>query len=129
MSRSKPYDDLTPAPPAAGRASAPHFVGGNTGRNTGFYAVGAAVAPTKIGLSTPRPADFDAFWDGKLAAQAKIPINPVLTPVDTDVPGVELSMFELDALGSQAHGYVAKPAQRGQVPGASSSCSTPAFTR
>ena len=26
-------------------------------------------------LSTPRPADFDAFWDGKLAAQAKVPIN------------------------------------------------------
>ena len=47
------------------------FTGGNTGRNTGFYAVGAAVAPAKIGLSTPRPADFDAFWDGKLAAQAK----------------------------------------------------------
>ena len=57
------------------RRDAPHFIGGNTGRNTGLYAVGAAVAPTKIGLSTPRPADFDAFWDGKLAAQAKIPIN------------------------------------------------------
>ena len=47
------------------RASLPRFIGGNTGRNTGFYAVGAAVAPTKIGLSTPRPADFDAFWDAQ----------------------------------------------------------------
>ena len=35
----------------------------------------------------------------KLAAQAAIPINPVLTPVATDVPGVELNMFELTALG------------------------------
>ena len=77
------------------------YIGGNTGRNNGLYAVGAAVAPAKIGLSTPRPADFDAFWDGKLAAQAKVPINPVLTPVETDVPGVELNMFVLDALGSQ----------------------------
>ena len=77
------------------------YVGGNTGRNNGLYAVGAAVAPAKIGLSTPRPDDFDAFWDGKLAAQAKIPINPVLTPVQTDVPGVEMNMFVLDALGSQ----------------------------
>jgi cephalosporin-C deacetylase-like acetyl esterase len=92
------------------------FVGGNTGRNTGLYAVGAAVAPTKIGLSTPRPADFDAFWASKLEAQAKIPINPVLTRVVTDVPGVEMSMFHLDALGSHVHGYVAKPAKEGTFP-------------
>ena len=43
--------------------------------------------------------------------------TPVLTPVETDVPGVEMNMFELDALGSKAHGYVAKPARRGQVSG------------
>jgi cephalosporin-C deacetylase-like acetyl esterase len=122
--------DLTPAPaaapvasaapstppPAAGAGTGPRFIGGNTGRNTGFYAVGAAVAPTKIGLSTPRPADFDAFWDRKLQAQAAVPIDPVLTPVDTDVPGVELSMFQLDALGSRTHGYVAKPAGAGPFP-------------
>jgi cephalosporin-C deacetylase-like acetyl esterase len=97
-------------------AAAPVYVGGNTGRNNGLYAVGAAVAPDKIGLSTPRPDDFDAFWDGKLAAQAKVPINPVLTPVQTDVPGVELNMFVLDALGSKAHGYIAKPAREGKFP-------------
>src|SRR3984885_2726907 len=67
-------------------AAAP--TGGNTGRNNGLYAVGAAVAPTKLGLSTPRPADFDSFWAAKLAAQAKIPIHPVLIPVETDTPGV-----------------------------------------
>lgn len=106
-----------PVPVAgAGRGAAPRFSGGNTGRNTGLYAVGAAVAPEKIGLSTPRPDDFDAFWDAKLAAQAKIPINPVLTPVETDVPGVELSMFALDALGSKTHGYLAKPAREGKFP-------------
>ena len=54
---------------AAPAGETPRLVGGNAGRNTGFYAVGAAVAPTKIGITTPRPADFDAFWDGKLAAQ------------------------------------------------------------
>src|SRR5208337_4933127 len=37
------------APAAAG--SAPAYVGGNTGRNNGLYAVGAAVAPAKIGLA------------------------------------------------------------------------------
>ena len=95
---------------------APRFVGGNTGRDTGFYAVGAAVAPSKIGLATPRPADFDAFWNGKLAAQAKIPIKAAFTPVTTDVPDVQMSMFELDALGSKVHGYVAKPSKEGKFP-------------
>ena len=101
-----------PRPRRPARASP----GGNTGRNNGLYAVGAAVAPTKIGLATPRPPDFDSFWAGKLAAQAKIPINPVLTPVETDVPGVEMNTFVLDALGSKAQGYVAKPAREGKFP-------------
>jgi cephalosporin-C deacetylase-like acetyl esterase len=74
------------------------------------------VAPTKLTLSTPRPDDFDAFWEAKLAAQAKVPINPILTQVATDVPGVEMSMFVLDALGSKAHGYVAKPVGEGKFP-------------
>ena len=74
------------------------------------------MAPKKIGLSTPRPGDFDAFWESKLAAQAKVPINAMLTAVQTDVPGVELNMFQLDGLSSKAHGYVAKPAREGRFP-------------
>jgi len=114
----EPYAALDTAAPAPDAAvdKLTGYLGGNTGRNNGLYAVGAAVAPRKLGLSTPRPADFDAFWNGKLAEQAKIPIHPVLTPVPTDVPGVELSMFVLDALGSKAHGYVAKPAKEGRFP-------------
>ena len=99
-----------------GDVQANGFSGGNTGRNNGLYAVGAAVAPAKIGLSTPRPEDFDAFWSGKLAAQAKIPINPVLTPLQADVEGVEMSTFVLDALGSHTQGYFAKPATEGKFP-------------
>src|ERR1022692_2359904 len=114
------YVAIEPSANRVADASAPGvaagYVGGNTGRNNGLYAVGAAVAPAKLGLSTPRPDDFDAFWEGKLAAQAKVPINPVLTPVSTDVPGVELNMFALDALGSKAHGYIAKPAREGKFP-------------
>jgi len=104
------------AAPATGSPAPPQFTGGNTGRNTGFYAVGAAVEPDKLGLSIPRPADFDSFWQAKLTQQAKIPINPVLTPVQTDVAGVEINLFELDALGSKTHGYVAKPAKEGKFP-------------
>ena len=40
----------------------------------------------------------------------------MLTPVTIDVPGVEASMFSLDALGSKAHGYVARPAGEGKFP-------------
>jgi cephalosporin-C deacetylase-like acetyl esterase len=108
--------ELTPSAGTSSTTEAPHFTGGNAGRDTGFYAVGAAVAPSRLELSTPRPEDFDSFWDGKLAAQAKIAVNPVLTPVHTDVPGVEMSMFQLDALGSKAHGYVARPAGDGRFP-------------
>jgi cephalosporin-C deacetylase-like acetyl esterase len=32
------------------------------------------------------------------------------------VPGVEMNMFVLDALGSKVHGYVAKPARDGRFP-------------
>lgn len=87
---------VNPASPGPGNPNG--FAGGNTGRNNGLYAVGAAVEPTKIGLAAPRPADFDAVWAGKLAAQEKVPINPVLTPVQTDTPGIEMSTFVLDAL-------------------------------
>jgi cephalosporin-C deacetylase-like acetyl esterase len=92
------------------------FTGGNTGRNNGLYAVGAAVAPIRIGLATPRPDDFDSFWEAKLAAQAKVPIHAVLTLVETDVSGVEMNRFVLDASGSKAQGYVARPAGEGKLP-------------
>ena len=100
------FEDDTQAP-----ADTRRFVGGNAGRNDGFYAVGAAVAPHDIGVSTPRPADFDTFWRGKLEAQTSVPINPVLAPAQTDIDGVDLQMFQLDALGSRAHGWIAKPAR------------------
>jgi cephalosporin-C deacetylase-like acetyl esterase len=110
-----PANDAPP-PAGPGRGNPNGYTGGNTGRNNGLYAVGAAVAPLKIGLAAPRPPDFDAFWDGKLAGQAKIPINPVLTPVQTETPGVEMSTYVLDALGSHAQGYIAKPAREGKFP-------------
>ncbi len=104
------------APQQPGVDAPPQYIGGNTGRNNGLYAGGAAVAPTRLSLSTPRPEDFDAFWQSKLETQAEVPMHPVLTPVATDIPGVEMSIFVLDALGSKAHGYLAKPAREGKFP-------------
>jgi len=72
--------------------------------------VGAAVAPERIAVPlTSKPADFDAFWAGKLAALAKVPMNPKLDGIDIDVPNVDLSVLTLDSLNSQVHGYLAAP--------------------
>jgi len=117
LAEDSPAPEATAVAAAApGRGSSTGFVGGNTGRNNGLYAVGAEVAPTKIGLAAPRPDDFDSFWSEKLVAQAKVPINPALTRVQTDTPGVEMNTFVLDALGSKAQGYVARPMQEGKYP-------------
>lgn len=78
--------------------------------------LGAAVAPAKLKLSASRPADFDAFWDGKLKALADIPINPALKPVETMKPGVELYTVMIDSVGSHVQGYLSKPAREGKFP-------------
>ncbi len=78
--------------------------------------LGAAIAPTQLQPSVPRPADFDAFWDAKLKALDEIPINPVLTPTQTGKPGVELYTVKLDSLGSHVQGYLARPAKEGKFP-------------
>jgi cephalosporin-C deacetylase-like acetyl esterase/lysophospholipase L1-like esterase len=78
--------------------------------------LGAAVAPTKIAPSTPKPADFDAFWDGKIKALKDVPVNVELTPGDSGRPGIEFATFAMDSLGSKVHGYLAKPTKEGKLP-------------
>jgi cephalosporin-C deacetylase len=97
----------TPEPPAP--------VGAEP-RKPPFASVGAAVSPDRIQPSAPRPADFDTFWASKLKAQQAIPLNPVLRPIATDVSGIEISAVKVDSLGSQMHGYIAKPKREGKFP-------------
>lgn len=78
--------------------------------------LGAAVAPTKIEDSAPRPADFDAFWAGKLAALREVPVHPVLTEIPAPVPGIKFYKVTLDSLNSQVHGYLAVPLKKGPFP-------------
>src|SRR5580765_700552 len=70
-----------------------------------YASVGAAVAPDRLQPSVPSPADFDDFWAAKLNAQRQLPLNPVLTPVASNVPGVALSTVRVDSLGSRMQGY------------------------
>ncbi len=91
------------------------YVGVSSGGKAAYH-LGAAIAPTKLQPSVPRPADFDSFWDWKLKQLGEIPISPVLTPMPTDKPGVELFTFVLDSLGSHVQGYLARPAREGKFP-------------
>src|SRR5580704_6113270 len=81
-----------------------------------YASVGAAVAPDRLQPSVPRPADFDDFWASKLKAMRAIPMDPVLTRMTSDVPGVEISAVKVTALNSHMQGYVAKPQREGKFP-------------
>jgi cephalosporin-C deacetylase-like acetyl esterase len=78
--------------------------------------LGAAIAPTLLKPSVNRPSDFDTFWQEKLTALARIPINPVLTPVANDDAAVDLFTVKLDSVDSNVQGYLAKPVKPGKYP-------------
>ncbi|HEV7302147.1 MAG TPA: acetylxylan esterase [Tepidisphaeraceae bacterium] len=70
---------------------------------------GAVVAFEQIERSAPRPDDFDAFWDGKIAQLQAIPINAQLEPV-AEISEVDYSRVTLDNInGSKVYGQLAKP--------------------
>ena len=78
---------------------------------------GAAVEPTRLKPVVPRPADFDLFWKGKLAALRRIPANPVLEPTESPRPGIELQTLRLDGPGEgHTYGVLAKPRKPGRYP-------------
>ena len=79
--------------------------------------IGAAVEPGRIRPSAPRPADFDAFWASQLRRLERVPAEPVLTPGESDKPGVEYFTLRMNNVGG-AHVYaqLAKPAGAGPFP-------------
>jgi len=104
-----------PAPPAA----APAPGGGPAGPSPADLdklTVGAAIDPTNFKPSIPRPADFDAFWAGKLADLAKVPVNPQLTPLTPPKPNIDFYKVQLDSAGSHVQGYLAAPKSGGKHP-------------
>jgi len=83
----------------------------------GRVLLGAAVAPERILPSAPRPADFDSFWAAKIRRLDSVPAAPLLTPGESDRPGVEYFTVRLNNLGG-AHVWaqLAKPAGSGPFP-------------
>jgi len=51
-----------------------------------------------------------------LDVQRDIPMNPVLTLVESNVPGVEVTTVRVDSLGSHMQAYVFKPQREGKFP-------------
>ncbi len=78
--------------------------------------LGAAVAPERLKPSEETPSDFGAFWKAKVEKLENIPINPVLTAVAIDKPGIALYTVKLDSVDSHVQGYLAKPAKPGKYP-------------
>ena len=78
--------------------------------------VAAAVAPEQIRHPVSKPADFDAFWAGKLAALKQVPLNPQLAMADSGREDVDLYTVKVDSLNSQMQGYLAKPKADGKYP-------------
>ena len=84
----------------------------------GRVLLGAAVAPTRIRPSAPRPADFDSFWTAKRRELDAVPAEPVLTPAESGRPGVEYFTIRLNNIrGAHVYGQLAKPAGAGPFPG------------
>jgi cephalosporin-C deacetylase len=90
---------------------------GQSKAEVGRVLLGAAVAPTRIQPSAPRPVDFDAFWDAKIHALEAVPADPTLTPGESDRPGVEYFTIKMNNIaGAHVYGQLAKPARAGTFP-------------
>lgn len=71
---------------------------------------GVIIAPEQIKASAPRPGDFDAFWDAKIAEIKRVPFNAKLERVDSGREGVEYWKITLDGYGgTKIRGQLARP--------------------
>jgi len=78
---------------------------------------GAVAAPDRIALSSPRPPDFDAFWQAKLEELGRVPANPKLESVDIGRTNLSYWKITMDNIrGTQIHGQLARPARDGKFP-------------
>lgn len=78
---------------------------------------GAIVSPEKIQPALPRPSDFDAFWESKLAELKAVPVNTDTAPAESGKPGVEYHTITMDNIrGSHIRGQMARPQKEGKLP-------------
>jgi cephalosporin-C deacetylase-like acetyl esterase len=99
-------------PPAGAQPFGNMHTGGD-----GVVALGAAVDPTKIKPVVLRPADFDAFWQAKVALLDRVPVNATVMQSPSGIQGVEYATFRLDNVGgAHVYGQMAWPKGDGRFP-------------
>ena len=78
---------------------------------------GALVTPQEIQPSSPRPPDFDAFWEAKLKDLAAVPANPVLELTNIGKTNLDYYKITLDNIkGSHIRGQLARPKKGEKLP-------------
>lgn len=78
---------------------------------------GAVAGGGRIAIGAPRPADFDAFWDGQLERLAATPAAPVLRPGAACGPGVVHQYLRMNLPGGQGmECQLAMPSDGGRHP-------------
>lgn len=71
---------------------------------------GAAFSPEDIKRSSPRPDDFDAFWNAKIKEFASTPIHPVLEAGQATRTNLEYFKITMDGFrNTKIHGQLARP--------------------
>lgn len=75
--------------------------------------------PDKIATTTKLPDDFRQFWDGVLAENSKIPLQPMMT-LQPDLCTPEVNVYHIRfqnmKVGSYIYGMLAMPKQEGVYP-------------
>ncbi|MEO7192092.1 MAG: acetylxylan esterase [Vicinamibacterales bacterium] len=87
------------------------------GTGRGASMAGALVAPRQIRPSSPRPADFDEWWAGKVKQLHDVPVRPQLTKKDSSRPDVDYFTLTLDNINdTHVQGQLARPNRDGKFP-------------
>jgi len=99
------------------RADGSQALHGRSRAEIGRVLLGAAVAPRDIEPASPRPLDFDTFWTAKLDALEAVAAEPVVTPGESDRPGVEYFTIKMNNVdGAHVYGQLARPAHVEKAP-------------
>jgi cephalosporin-C deacetylase-like acetyl esterase len=78
-------------------------------RSTRNIQAGAGYEPLKIPPSRPMPDDFAAYWERQKEILAAIPMNIVITPLESRDPAVLLFDVQADAFKGRMSGCLAYP--------------------
>jgi beta-glucosidase len=90
---------------------------GESRAEVGRALLGAAVAPREIRPAAAPPQDFDGFWVAKLRELATVPAEPLVTPDQSGVPGVEYAHLRLNNLdGAHVWAQLARPVAGEKLP-------------